>query len=221
MRSRIEFVLAVALDLAGGGLALLISTRHWQSLRVPRTRPLADRTFPLTGRTLDNAPTALALVALAGVVAVIAVRGWARRAVGVVLVAAGAVLAWRSLDLTGAVSVSRALGVAPRSGEGVPSGFAHVTSTAVWAELSAVCGLLVVAAGALVAVRGHRWAGLSARYESPARAPDDDETTRARRDASWWQSLDRGDDPTAAGGHVPPEAPGGDGPGASTKPVGG
>jgi uncharacterized membrane protein (TIGR02234 family) len=221
MRSRAEFALAVALDLAGGGVALLISTRHWQSVRVPRTRPLADRTFQLTGRALDNTPTALALVALAGVVAVIAVKGWGRRAVGVVLAAAGVVLAWRSLDLVGAVSASRALAAAPRSGEGVVSGQAHVTSTAIWPALSAACGVLVAVAGGLVAARGHRWVGLSARYDSPTRRPDDDETARARRDASWWQSLDRGDDPTAAESPVTPEAPGRDRPGGSRRPFDG
>ena len=55
-----------------------------------------DDMLPVTGRTVDAAPTAMALVALAGVVAVIATRGVARRVVGAVIALAGAGIVWRA-----------------------------------------------------------------------------------------------------------------------------
>jgi uncharacterized membrane protein (TIGR02234 family) len=69
----------------------------------------------------------------------------------------------------------------------------HVAVHAVWPVLSAICGVLVVAAGVLIAVRGHRWQGMSARYEAqPARA---DNPVKAA--AALWSALDRGEDPTS------------------------
>lgn len=96
--------------------------------------------------TLTGGPTAHAWgwVALAGVVAIAATRGLARRAVGVLLVLAGLAV----------------LGAHP-FGAG-----------------------LLVGAGALVAVRGQRWAAMGSRYDAP----------RVRDDP--WAALDRGDDPT-------------------------
>ena len=86
-----------------------------------------------------------------------------------------------------------------------------------------VCGVVTLLAGALIAVRGGRWQGMSARYErttatagEPAppttgpTAPDrpdatdgttgkvtDDAEDRGRAAATMWSALDRGEDPTA------------------------
>ena len=71
----------------------------------------------------------------------------------------------------------------------------------VWGVLSAVCGLLVVLAGVLVAWRGQRWRAMSARYDRPqvadaAPSAEDEERARQRANAALWTALDRGDDPT-------------------------
>ena len=202
MRNRTEFALALLLDLLGAGGALLIARRTWQTARTPRPRPLADDVLTISGHTLDAATTAVGLVALAGVVAVLATRGLARRAVGAMLALAGALLVWRSLSGLTAVSGARvrSLVQAKHSGVGVDATFApHVTAHPVWPVLSAGCAVLVLAGGALVAVRGHRWATLSRRYEPPSGAVSTEEsaTARARADASMWTALDRGADPTA------------------------
>jgi uncharacterized membrane protein (TIGR02234 family) len=188
------FALALLLDLIGAGGALLVAVRHWQTISTPRPAPRAADVLHLTGRTVDSAPTALALVALAGVVAVLATRGVLRRVVGVVLVLSGAGLVWRAIASSDAVSVGRArslvgsrhvtvdlTGVTPQ-----------VTTHALWPVLTGLCGLLVAAAGALIAWRGHRWQVMSARYE----APTDEAQQQARAATTLWSALDRGEDPT-------------------------
>jgi uncharacterized membrane protein (TIGR02234 family) len=206
MRSRGEFAIALLLDLLAGAGALLVAGRTWQTVLTPRPRPLADDVLPLTGHVLDSAATALGLVALSGVVAVLATRGGARRAVGVVLALTGALLVWRSLTGLGPVSAARArtLVQARHSGVGVDATVVPQLSVhAQWPLLSAGCGVLVVAGGLLVALRGPGWASMSVRYDAPSArqlSAQDRAATRARADASMWTALDRGDDPTSERG---------------------
>jgi uncharacterized membrane protein (TIGR02234 family) len=210
MRERGAFAAALVLTVLGGAGALLCSTRHWQSAVLPRQRPLADDVLQLTGRTVDAAPTAFALVALAGVVAVLATRGLPRRLVGAVLAVTGAVLAWRSLAALRPLGADRVrtLDAATHSGVGVDASvLPHVTVHPLWPWLSAIGGVLVAVAGLLVAARGHAWAGLSGRYETARAEPaahtahpaQTEHTAPQPGDVALWNALDRGDDPTAPG----------------------
>jgi len=203
MRNRAEYALALLLDLFGAAGALLIAGRTWQSVLTPRPRPLADDVLPVTGHTLDAAATALGLVALAGVVAVLATRGLARRLVGAVLALAGVLMVWRSITGLAAVSAARARSLveAKHSGVGVEAGVVPQLSVhAQWPVLSAVGGVLVLAGGLLVAARGPGWGTMSARYDSPKAGPpsaEDIAAARSRTQASMWTALDKGADPTA------------------------
>lgn len=199
MRSRGEFAAALLLDVLGAALALLVATRHWQRALIVRPRPLADQALQLTGRSLDATPSALAVVALAGAVAIVATRGAGRRLVGVVLALAGAALVWRSLELLRPVSVGRARSARSAFGVDVVLPGSRVEVVAAWPWLSACCAVAVAVAGVLVALRGHRWQSLSARYDAPSsahRRAEDAEQQRTRADAALWQALDEGDDPT-------------------------
>lgn len=199
MRERGEFAAALLLQLIGAAGALLLATRHWQTITTPRPRPFRDDVLSLSGRTVDAAPTALALVALAGVIAVIATRGVVRRTVGVVVALAGAALVWRSLAALDAVSQSRARGLVESEHSGAEVGaVARIDVHAVWPVLSACCGALLVIAGLLAAWRGACWGAMSARYDRPAVdvSGEDEQQARARADASLWSALDRGVDPT-------------------------
>jgi uncharacterized membrane protein (TIGR02234 family) len=203
MRDRAEYGLALLLQLLGAAGALLISTRAWQTVHTARPKPFRDDVLHLSGRTVDAAPTALALVALAGVIAVIATRGLVRRVIGAVIALAGAGLLWRSLGDLSAVSAARARNLVENKHTGIDVGSAvpHISVTSSWAALSAVCGVLVLVAGLLVVLRGHRWGAMSARYDAPTATEvvdDDPDRARARADASMWSALDRGDDPTRA-----------------------
>lgn len=206
MTRRADFVTALALDLLAAAAALLISTRIWQTVVTARPRPLADDVLLINGRTVDAAPTALALVALAGVVALVATRGWWRRVIGAVLVLAGTGLVWWSLAGLTALSAdrARALVTARHSGVGVdPAVVPQVSVHAQWPWASAVCGVLVVLAGLLALLRGHRWTAMSARYEPRAGDPPSAPGTAASpgtgptSSAALWSALDRGDDPTS------------------------
>ena len=188
------FAGALLLDLVGAAGALLIATQHWQMITTPRPAPLHDDVLELSGRTVDSAPTALALVALAGVVAVLATRGVVRRIVGGVLTLAGLALIWRALASAGAVSTRRARSLVSdhHPTVDVSTTIPHVATRAVWPALTVVCGVLIVVAGALVAWRGHRWQVMSARYEAqPTEGVDPAKTA-----ATLWTKLDRGEDPT-------------------------
>ena len=187
------FGLALLLDLAGAAGALLIALREWQTVRVHRPAPLHDVTLGVNGRTVDSAPTAVALVALAGVVAVLATRGLARRVVGVVLLLAGIGLVGRGATAAARLGDGRVRSLLAEHRRSVDlTGLHPVTTThPVWAVLTVACGLCVVLAGGLVAWRGAQWQVMSRRYEAP-----DPERDRARAAATMWTALDRGDDPT-------------------------
>ena len=203
-RTTAEFAAALLLDLLGAGLALLVATRTWQSARLVRPRPLADTTVHLSGRTLDGGPTALAVVALAGVVAVLATRGWARRVVGAVLVVTGVVLIWRSARWFATVSLARAVqGASHLQGVSAVDPHSRVTVQSSWPALSVLAGVLVLLAGALVVWRGGTWRGLGGRYAAPTPSGSavDADVERTRADLSLWRALDRGEDPTE---HEPP-----------------
>jgi uncharacterized membrane protein (TIGR02234 family) len=194
---RRESAAALLLDLLGAGLALLVSTRTWQSVVIERPG-LVPVHLGVHGRAVDGSVTALAVAALASVVAVLATRGVLRRAVGALVLLVGAATVWRSLHALSAISTARARSLAAQH-HAVASATAHarVHVTPAWPWTSALAGLLIVLAGSLVALRGHRWQAMSARYEAPAA---EDERTRARADLSMWKALDRGEDPTSGPG---------------------
>jgi len=187
------FALALLLDLVGAGGALLVSTREWQTLRVVRPAPLHEVVLGVNGRTVDSAPTAFALVALAGVVAVLATRGIVRRVVGGVLALAGVLLVWRAVLAADAVGDARARTLLADHRRSVDLTGLHpaVTTHAVWPVLTVVAGLLVVAGGGLIAWRGAQWQAMSRRYDAP-----DPEQESARTATTMWTALDRGHDPT-------------------------
>jgi uncharacterized membrane protein (TIGR02234 family) len=201
MRSRAEFAAALLIEIVGAAAVLLVATREWQTITTPRARPFTQDVLAVSGRTLDGASTALALVALAGVVAVLATKGAARRVVGALVALAGAGIAWRSAVAIGAVSAGRAKDLVhdkrPRvlASEAITQ---HVSTQATWGVLSVVGGVLVLCAGALITWHGGRWGAMSARYEAPTRPEEaDPEQARAKSDASLWAALERGEDPTA------------------------
>ncbi|HKC28371.1 MAG TPA: Trp biosynthesis-associated membrane protein, partial [Jatrophihabitans sp.] len=190
---QLQLITALLLDVIGAAGALLAATRHWQTVTTPRPAPLHDDVLALTGRDIDAAPTALALVALAGVVAVIATRGWLRRVVGAVLALSGVGLVWRAAVSAGAVSAQRARALVTAHHPTAALGPApHVQANTGWAVVTVVCGVLVTATGTWIAWRGHTWQVMSARYE--AHPPAEGDSTKAA--ATLWNALDRGEDPT-------------------------
>ena len=101
---RLTFAAALLGLIVGGALALFASGRGWQTVTAQRARPLADDVLDVSGRTLHPAVTGLAVVALAGVVGILATRGIARRIIGAVLVVAGAIVGWDAVTGLHAIS---------------------------------------------------------------------------------------------------------------------
>jgi uncharacterized membrane protein (TIGR02234 family) len=197
-------VVAVAV---GGGLALLANSRTWDQITVPRAAPLGSLSVAVTGRTVVPGVTGLAVVALAGVVALLATRARARVVMGFVLIVAGALLAWQATTGFGAVSEQRGRELVADARTGVVlSGSQRlvISSSTQWPLLALVGAVIVIGGGVLVAVRGTGWASMSSRYEAPGAAVEpvreepgaDPEAVRAKADLAMWQSMERGEDPT-------------------------
>jgi uncharacterized membrane protein (TIGR02234 family) len=195
-RAGLAYTAALLVDLVGAAGALLIGLRTWQTVTTPRPAPLHPDVLALTGRTVDAAPTALGLVALAGIVAVLATKGLVRRVVGAVLALAGAALVWRAFASAAAIGTARArlLVTERHSTVDADSVVPRVAVQGAWPVLTAVCGVLVLVAGLLIAWRGHRWSVMSARYE--ARSADGAGESAQPAAATLWTALDRGEDPT-------------------------
>jgi uncharacterized membrane protein (TIGR02234 family) len=197
MTGRVRLAGALLLALLGGGGALLASGRSWQTVVASRPRPFADAVVHVSGRTLEPALAALGLVALAGAMAVLATRGLARRIVGALLAAVGLAIGWQAVSGLRAVSPARARSLIAdaRTAAGLdPSRPAQVSVHVTWPALVLVCALAVLLAGLAVAAWGHRWAALSGRYEAPETRAD---IERQRSQATLWNALDHGEDPTA------------------------
>lgn len=164
--------------LLGAGLLWLASRLTWFA---------THRELPVRGTVphlVDGAQQApgligLAVLAVAGIAGVVATSGWARRVLGGLLVLAGAGAVW-----LGAGDLPALFGTHPAD---YPRGEIILSHT-----LAALGGLVIIVAGAMVAVRGARMPRLGGSYQAPAAA-------RRNRDPDkeMWQALSEGEDPTA------------------------
>lgn len=198
-RTRRPFVVSLLAVVVGGGIALLVSGRSWATAEVTRPRPLPDLSVGLSGRTLQAAVPGLAVVALAGLVALLATRGLARRIVGGVVAVTGVGLVVFALTgLHVSVGRARSLVIDARTGAALDgTAPVQVTQHVVWPLLGAVGGVVVMAGGVLIAIRGADWMALGRRYDAPTAAQTDPaEPDAERSDLALWKSLDRGEDPT-------------------------
>jgi uncharacterized membrane protein (TIGR02234 family) len=204
-RLRRELTVAVLGCALGGALALSAGSQLWLDVTITRQPPLPPATQALTGSQVAALVPACGLLLLAAAVAMIAVRGLGRTAVGLLVAVAGGVLAWSGLRaLTGGLAAAAA-----DVSDVIGLGDARLTSSVVatWPALTVAAGLLAVLAGLLVVLRGRHWPGMGRRYErtgTPTTAagagaqrtrPARPETAEDRHQAAW-KALDRGEDPT-------------------------
>jgi uncharacterized membrane protein (TIGR02234 family) len=182
---------------AGAAVALVAGGQVWSESSVS----FAQGEVPVRakGGDVTELPSALALVGLAALVAVFAVRRKSRAAVAGLLTMCGAGTIGSALFSADdraplAEKAAEASGLAHSGVEAV-----HVTA---WPYLSAGGGLLLLFAGVLAVKFGSQWPSMSgsARYERTSRKPrgappevDPD------RPEDLWKALDRGEDPTRGG----------------------
>ncbi|MEU7055692.1 TIGR02234 family membrane protein [Streptomyces sp. NPDC046197] len=186
--------LAVALlcGALGAAVALLATRQRWAA----GTATVAGGAFPLTAKGSDvtGVPAALAIVGLAALVAVFAVRRAGRLAVAVLLALSGAGVI--AAALVGAHDSSALDDKAAQASGDTAATAAALTHTG-WPYVAAVGGALLLLAGLLALRYGRLWPAMSGRYERsgaprsrPARPVDPD------RPEDLWKALDRGEDPT-------------------------
>ncbi|MFJ4199141.1 TIGR02234 family membrane protein [Streptomyces sviceus] len=191
--------LSLAVALLGGALgaavALLATRQQWAQ----GTATVAGGAFPLSAKGSDvtGVPAALAIVGLAALVAVFAVRKAGRLLVAGVLALSGAGIA--AAALVGA-SDSSALDEQAAKASGDTSATVASLSHTAWPYVAVVGGALILLAGLLALRYGRLWPAMSGRYER-------DGAPRVRRKAAVvdpdrpediWKALDRGEDPTGA-----------------------
>jgi uncharacterized membrane protein (TIGR02234 family) len=183
--ARRELTAAVGGSAVAGALALVAGGQTWAEVTTQRQAPLPPVVEVLSGADAAPLVPATGLVLLAAAVALLAVRSAGRVVVGLLMAVAGGVLGWSGV---------RALAGGLDSGS--VDGATDVT--AAWPVLAAVAGVLGVAAGLVVVLRGRAWPGMGRRYErTPERAAAPRPVTDEDRAQAAWKALDRGEDPTA------------------------
>jgi uncharacterized membrane protein (TIGR02234 family) len=143
----------------------------------------------------DLAPLAGALgfVLLAAFGAVIATRGWVRRGLGVLVVAA-ALVVLAAVVHPGQTGAAVEAGLSAKGWSGGP----YDVGTSAWRWLVGAGALGCLVAGSLVARLGGSWATMGQRYDGPGHtarpAPSAPQPNPTESDV--WRSIDSGHDPT-------------------------
>ncbi|MEU5833596.1 TIGR02234 family membrane protein [Streptomyces diacarni] len=192
---RVALAAALLCGAVGAALALVAAGQTWSE----SSAAFAQGTVPVSaeGGDVTGLPSALALVGLAALVAVFAVRRLGRYLVaGLLTVCGGAVMA---AALLGADDTAPLTEQAAKTSGLTDSGIGAVDVTA-WPYVSAAGGALLLLAGLLALRYGRTWPSMSgsARYE---RVPLRQRATRAQRvdpdrPEDLWKAMDRGEDPT-------------------------
>lgn len=191
-----ELLVVLLLCVLGAGAVFAAGSQEWLDLSVGRAAGLAPLAKSFDGNDAESALVALALVAIAGGLALLATRGWGRVAVGVLLIADGVLILWRSVGYLTGPSQGRAQELLlPDGGHAAGVGVADridISAHVVWPVFAVVGGVIVAVAGVIVCLRARRWPAMGARYEAPAARAEE-----PRGDRQLWDALDRGDDPTS------------------------
>jgi hypothetical protein len=176
-----------------------------------RVTPAGGAVVELTGAQVAPWQGGVALLALAGVAALVATGGVLRRVVGVLLVLAGAGVLASGLSalMTDPYATDAPASALPQPPAGASvDELRYQPTQRTPAPLLPVAGAgVLLAVGALVAVRERRLPRLGSRYAAPGERPVERDPDRAA-----WRELDAGRDPTADP-TGPPSGDAGDDPG--------
>ncbi|GAA3781037.1 TIGR02234 family membrane protein [Streptomyces chiangmaiensis] len=191
---RRSLALALLCGALGAAVALLSSRQGWSAGAVP----VAGGHYPLTvkGSDVTGVPAALAIVGLAALVAVFAVRRAGRLLVAGLLALSGAGTV--AAALLGAGDNS-ALDEKAAQAAGDSSATAIALTHTAWPYVAAVGGALILVAGLLALRYSRLWPAMSGRYERDgAPRPRAVRPVDPDRPEDLWKALDRGEDPTGA-----------------------
>lgn len=171
MTSRKSMTMAILTGLVAAAAAIYAATRVWESTSRDRPAPLPPVVVESTGAQLWVWAVPAGAVAVAGVIAVLAASGFARRVVSVCVGLAG-------------------LGLMAAGAAGAVEAFGG------WPVVTTVMGAAVTAVAVWTWRDGVNWPAMSARYDRTA-----DKTVEplaiAEDPDALWDALDRGMDPTS------------------------
>ncbi|MFF2505417.1 TIGR02234 family membrane protein [Streptomyces sp. NPDC058067] len=176
----------------GAAVALLSSRQEWAS----GSATVPGGSFPLTatGSDVTGVPAALAIVGLAALVAVFAVRRAGRTLVAGLLALSGAGTV--AAAVLGAAD-SAALDEKAAQVSGNTAATIGELGHTVWPYVGAVGGALILMAGLLALRFGGSWPSMGGRYERDgAPRPRKARPVDPERPEELWKALDRGEDPT-------------------------
>ncbi|MEU2286732.1 TIGR02234 family membrane protein [Streptomyces sp. NPDC013178] len=190
---RRSLALALLCGALGAAVALLSTRQRWSE----GTATVAGGAFPLTAKGSDvtGVPAALAIVGLAALVAVFAVRRAGRLAVSALLALSGVGIV--AAALFGASDSSALDEKAAQASGDTSATVASLTHTA-WPYAAAAGGALILLAGLLALRYGRLWPAMSGRYErnGAPRPRRRAQPVDPDRPEEIWKALDRGEDPT-------------------------
>ncbi|MET7765050.1 TIGR02234 family membrane protein [Streptomyces sp. NPDC005393] len=211
---RSSLAIALLAGALGAALVLLATSRKWAE----GTASVAQGTLPQSanGDDITGLPGALAIVGLAALVAVFAVRRLGRAVVSALLALSGA-----------GIVISAVLGASDKAAleekaskvSGLTHSAIHDVAYTPWPWVAAVGGALLLLAGVLALGYGRHWPAMSGRYERAGAGADGD-AGRGRprrggrpapdpeRPEELWKALDRGEDPTDRTDATTPAVPG-------------
>ncbi|OIJ89058.1 TIGR02234 family membrane protein [Streptomyces colonosanans] len=191
---RRSLALALLCGAAGAAVALLSSRQEWSA----GTVPVAGGDFPLSanGSDVTGVPAALAVVGLAALVAVFAVRRTGRLLVAGLLALSGAGTIAAALQ---GVTDSSALDEKAAQTAGDTAATATALTHTAWPYVAVLGGALILLAGLLALRYGRLWPTMSGRYERDGTPrPRQAKPADPDRPEDLWKALDRGEDPTSA-----------------------
>ncbi|MFF1509903.1 TIGR02234 family membrane protein [Streptomyces sp. NPDC058326] len=184
---------ALLLGALGATVVLLSAGQIWAE----GTASVGGGTVPVEaeGGTVTGVPTALAIVGLAALFAVFAVRRTGRALVAALLALSGAGAALAAV--LGASDSAALNAEAARISGDTGAAVAGLTHTA-WPYVTAAGGVLILLAGLLALRFGKGWPAMGGRYERSGapRAARKAPTADPDRPEDLWKALDRGEDPT-------------------------
>ncbi|CAM3686650.1 TIGR02234 family membrane protein [Tsukamurella strandjordii] len=170
------------------------------------------RTVDIVGHTWASALTVLPLVFLAAIAAALAVKGWARVAVAVVVAAAAIGSAFPAIQV---ITQEPDVKYIETILELAPKDIVVQADKVIAGPLVAVLGGVLAVAAATLLLRGQRGGGMDSKYSAPAARRAELEKrvfetaepeNSSERDL--WDALDSGDDPTEGVSKDRPEASG-------------
>ncbi|WP_435844513.1 TIGR02234 family membrane protein [Streptomyces hygroscopicus] len=199
---RSSLAIALLAGALGAALVLLATSRKWAE----GTALVAQGSLPQSakGDDITGLPGALAVVGLAALVAVFAVRRLGRVVVSALLALSGAGIVIGSV--LGA-SDKAALEEKASKVSGLTHSPIHDVAYTPWPWVAAAGGVLLLLAGLLALGYGRHWPAMSGRYERAGTAGTAGTAGRDRarrrgpapdpdRPEELWKALDRGEDPT-------------------------